>query len=374
MKRSIWLAAVAIAVVIASLPGFAQVGSGGDGKKAGGLMSVGAFGGDGPAEVQRVAEVEMEGGQRLRGEIGLKPLTVESDLGRYSIPPDRIRMIRFLKPPVAVEAANAEEVEAEPKAVPRAVMRRGITRAAQGFVQDPLNQGIISSLARGKIITATGKEIIGNIYIPTDFKIALDVGTLYLAAGKLRTITFADARPEEGRANEPEAAAAVAPAQAGQPAAAEAEGSPTYFRWGKQLFVSLPGGNRVALYNMDTKTSKTIELSSSPKAPVEVTPIAGANVLALGLKGSKITRIAVADLESGTWYAQDLRQPFEGRVSPILGPLVAVYPLGRYVYAYSAGPTAGTSSSCPKACKPRPRSGRTAPRSRAAGISSCSRP
>ncbi len=50
----------------------------------------------------------MEGGQRFSGEIGLKPLTVESDIGRYSIPPEKIKMIRFLKPPAEVEAGNAE--------------------------------------------------------------------------------------------------------------------------------------------------------------------------------------------------------------------------------------------------------------------------
>ena len=98
----------------------------------------------------------------------------------------------------------------------------------------------------------------------------------------------------------------------------------------------MPGGNRVALYNIDTKTSQTIELSASRDDPVEVTPISGQDILALGLNGSKITRIAVADLASGTWHPQDLRQPAEGRVSPIVGPGVAVYTLGRYVYAYSA--------------------------------------
>ena len=85
-------------------------------------------------EIQRSAEVEMEGGQRLRGEIGLRPLTVESDLGRYSIPPDKIKMIRFLKPPDEVEAANVEDVEAEPKAaLPRAVMRRAMPHECDGF-------------------------------------------------------------------------------------------------------------------------------------------------------------------------------------------------------------------------------------------------
>jgi hypothetical protein len=340
MKRTIWPAAVAIGVVVASLPGFAQDGGRGEGQRAGGLMSMGAFGGDGPGEIQRTAEVEVEGGQRLKGEIGLKPLTVQSDLGQYSIPLDRIKMIRFLKPPDEVQPANVEEVEAEPKvAQPRAVMRRGMPRVAPGFLQDPLNQGTLSSLTRGKLLTATGREIIGNIYLPTDFKIALDVGTLYLAAGKLRTITFTDAKTAEGRANEPalpEAIPASELAQAGRTDAAQVDGSTPFHHYGDLLFVSMPGSNRVAFYDIETRKSQAIELSASKDEPVEAKPLGGQNILALELNGSKITRIAVAEFSTGHWYAQDLRQPVKGPVSPILSPGVAVYTLGRYVYAFSA--------------------------------------
>ena len=55
-----------------------------------------------------------------------------------------------------------------------------------------------------------------------------------------------------------------------------------------------------------------------------------------GLKGPKITRIAVADTASATWYRQDLRKPFEGQATPMMGASgLAVYTLGRFVYAFS---------------------------------------
>ena len=44
-------------------------------------------------------------------------------------------------------------------------------------------------------------------------------------------------------------------------------------------------------------------------------------------------RTAVADLASGTWHPQELREPVDGRVRPIVTQGLAVYNLGRYVYA-----------------------------------------
>jgi hypothetical protein len=205
---------------------------------------------------------------------------------------------------------------------------------------DPLNGGIASMLARGKVSTTPGKDIIGDIYIPMDFKIALDVGTLYPAPGTLRTITFTDAKTEGGRASQPASPAAagpaVAPAQAGGPEGAQAERSPSSLRYGNMLFVFMPGGNRVATYSLETGKSEAIELTASRDAPVEVSPLVGPDLLALNLSGSKITRIAVTDFTSGTWHVQDLRQPVEGRASPVVGAGVALYTLGRYAYAYSA--------------------------------------
>ena len=52
------------------------------------------------------------------------------------------------------------------------------------------------------------------------------------------------------------------------------------------------------------------------------------------LKGSKITRIAVADMASGHWNEQELQPPADGQAVPIVGPDVVVYRLGRKAYAY----------------------------------------
>jgi hypothetical protein len=333
MKRLEWLAAIAVVLVPGA--GFAQSEVTG-----GGFRTVGGFGGEVQGEVQRSAEVELDGGQRVRGEVSLRPLTIESDVGRYSIPPDRIKTIRFLKPASEPGAGDADEARPQPKAAAaRGPMRRANPNVA-GFVNDPLNRGFTSMLARGKVSTTPGKDIIGDIYIPTDFNITLDVGTLYLAPGALRSITFTDTKTEGGRPNEPDrlaaAGPAVAPPQRAVPEEAEAERPPTSFRQGNSLFVFMPGGDRVAIYDLETKRSEAVELAASKDAPVEVSPVVGPDIMALSLKGSKITRIAVADLPSATWHAQDLRQPVEGRASPIVGQGIALYTLGRYAYAYSS--------------------------------------
>ena len=56
--------------------------------------------------------------------------------------------------------------------------------------------------------------------------------------------------------------------------------------------------------------------------------------MALRLRGSKITRIAVADTTRSIWHSQELRTPIEGQALPIVAAGVVVYILGRDVYAY----------------------------------------
>ena len=54
------------------------------------------------------------------------------------------------------------------------------------------------------------------------------------------------------------------------------------------------------------------------------------------VKGPKITRIAVGNTASNTWRSQDLREPIDGEAVPIVAPGVAVYAIGRNIYAYAA--------------------------------------
>ena len=91
-----------IAMILASSPSFAQFGGmggmGGQGAAPGMMMRGGGRLGPGFAEIRRSVQVEMEGGQRLKGHMDLRPIIVDCDLGQYSIAPDKIKMIRFLKP------------------------------------------------------------------------------------------------------------------------------------------------------------------------------------------------------------------------------------------------------------------------------------
>jgi hypothetical protein len=335
MNRPIWLAAIVI--VLAPVPGFAQPGAGGGmagmmGGMGGGMMMGGRMMPASPVEVQRTAQVEMEGGQRLSGQIDLAPLTLQSDLGRYAIMPDKIKVIRFLKPANQDEAGNAADDAAPnpPQARAAMVMRARNRLIAGNAVADPLNPSLAVTMTRGKVVTTSGQEIIGNIYIPMDFKLELDYGTLFLAAPKLRSITFTDADQKTRSAK-----AGEAPSRAAGEAPDTSSTPPRYFRHEHSVIVASPAGDRVTLYDLETRKSQTLEISGSKDAPLEVTPILGKGVLALALTGPKITRIAIADLTSGTWHSQDLREPVEGRAIPVIAPGVAVYRLGRYAYAYS---------------------------------------
>ena len=120
------------------------------------------------------------------------------------------------------------------------------------------------------------------------------------------------------------------------PTSGEDTSPPRYFRQGSFVIVISPVGDRVTLYNLDTKKSESLELSGSKDAPLEVTPILDENLVALMLKGPKVTRIAVADIASGTWHSQELRKPIDGQAVPIVASGVVVYNLGRDVYAYGA--------------------------------------
>ena len=126
-----------IAMMLASSTSFAQFGGmggmGGQGPAPGMMMRGGGRLGAGFAEIRRSVQVEMEGGKRLKGHMDLRPIIVDCDLGQYSIAPDKIKMIRFLKPMTdvkpgdAAESNNNGEAEGVPEevAVPQKRANRG---------------------------------------------------------------------------------------------------------------------------------------------------------------------------------------------------------------------------------------------------------
>ena len=367
MNRTAWLAAGA--VMLAASPSFAQFGAmggmgGGMGGMGGGMGGMGGGGNTGMimqggrsaravfTEVQRSAKVEMEGGQILSGRIDLRPITVDGDLGQYSISPDKIKMIRFLKPVKEVNPADEAEGKDNPGAgllgdgPLAAVQRQNRAAAARmarafggggnaGMVPDGSSRTGAAVLTRGKVSTTTDKDVIGMIHIPTDFTLELPFGALTLAPDKLRSITFTDDHRQD-KPTQAEAAGPGTPADTGRPTSDEGASPPHYLRHGSSIIVVSPVGDRVTLYNLDTKKSASLELSGSKDAPLKISLILVDNLVALVLKGPKLTQLAVADTASGTWHAQALRTPIDGEAMPIVGAGVVVYKVGRDVYAYGA--------------------------------------
>jgi len=203
MYRMAWPAAVALTLAIGAT--FAQSRSGtvdtpdpADARRpAGGFRAVGAFGGEAPPGIRRSVQLEMEGGQKLDGTIELRAILVDSDLGQFSIDPAKIKMIRFLK--------RVNEDDAEGEGVQRGV-RGGVSkkmampqrdRHGNLLVPDQTSPTGTAWLTHGKVITTSDKEIIGDIHIPTDFKLELDFGHLSPAPDKLRILTLTDARPAD---------------------------------------------------------------------------------------------------------------------------------------------------------------------------------
>ncbi len=339
MNRPTWLAAIVIArrtaTAFAQMGGMGGVGDGmdgvgGPGMRAGMLMR-GRMMPAGPTEVRRTAQVEMEGGHRLTGRIDLRPLMVQTDLGRYAILPEKIKAIRFLKPAKDHDAAdeapaNADAMKGAMAGMMRAQNRRNIAMVG-GDVANPFG----ATITRGKVITTSDQEIIGNVYIPMDFKLEFEYGSLTLAASKLRSITFI-APDRKAGAIKVDASSTRAAGEA----PGESPAPPRYFRHEHSIIVASPVGERVSLYNLETGRSQSVVLSGSKDAPIEVTPVLGPDLVALALEGPRITRIAVADLAGGAWHPQELREPVEGPVRPVVAAGLAVYNLGRYVYAYSA--------------------------------------
>ena len=176
--------------------------------------------------------------------------------------------------------------------------------------------------AHAKVILHSGEEIVGDIQ-NAHFSLEVDYGHLTPAPDKLRTMTFVEPEKKPGS---PEPAAAVA---------GPIPISPRILRFSDALVIQSPARDRVALY--DLRTRKFQELSGPENGPLEVGPIYGQGLVALSLQGPKITRVAVADSNSG-WHVHDLRQPFEGRLTPIVGQGIAIYSAGRCAYAFAAEP------------------------------------
>lgn len=327
MNRTAWLAAVAF--LLAPGATFAQFGGMGGGMGGmGGRMGGSAFG-----AVRHAVQVELEGGRRVSGQIDFRALTIYSDLGQHTIQPDKIKMIRFLKP--ADPPKDDENGEAPPQAARRINDRQMLMQmqmqqqmmAGGGMVN--LNNGGNMPMVRAKVTLTTGEEIIGNLPSGMGFHLIVDYGAMIPAMDKLRSMTFsAIEKTSATSGGERPRTVEASPRKAGDE---RDRPLPQYFRYHQSVVVRSPSGDRVTLYNAETR--QTLDLSGPKDAPLEVAPVYSTDILALGLSGRKITRIAVADASTG-WHVQDLRRPAEGELSPTVAQGIAVYTSGRHVYAY----------------------------------------
>lgn len=341
MKRSGCLAAFVL-VLIPSLA-HAQMGGmmGGAGRGGRGGMGMGGmamgmggmgggmgggFGGPmAPAieqiePVRRAVRVEVEGKRTLMGHLELGYVRITSDLGAYVILPDRVASIRFLKPQ---DGDRAVQVPQPP---------RGPDGNRQADAEQPEEIHV-------KAVTTTGEEIVGILQDPIFFRIEMDFGSVVPQTQKLRSFTFTDGKGQgaPGTKGEKETANER---QKAEPGRAEHPRSalrlPPYHRLGNAILVASAVGDRLTYYDLETHQSRSIELSGTADAPLQVTPIDSPDIVALSFKGAKITRLAAVDRTNRMLYVQELRQPAKGQVMPIVAPGIAVYAIGRYLYAYSA--------------------------------------
>jgi hypothetical protein len=114
-----------------------------------------------------------------------------------------------------------------------------------------------------------------------------------------------------------------------------AEDQPVYIQTGQLIVVSSPEGDTVTAYSTETGKAKSLRLAKATDTRLEVQPIVSMGLVALQLKGPKITRIAAFGVSDGTWHAQDLREPAD-MAMPIVSNSMAAYGIGRRIYAFSS--------------------------------------
>jgi hypothetical protein len=113
--------------------------------------------------------------------------------------------------------------------------------------------------------------------------------------------------------------------------------APISMNWGRLMIVMSPERDKLVSFNPVTKEASSFSTAGTKVAgSSQLVPIMGADVVAVMVKAPQITRIAAARQADGIWHVQDLREPVSGQATPIVGSSVAVYKLGRYLYAFSS--------------------------------------
>ena len=109
---------------------------------------------------------------------------------------------------------------------------------------------------------------------------------------------------------------------------------------GVYTFTALRTGKAALAYNAPTREVKAVRLHSMKDESLWVTPVVfgstNKDLVALGVKGSRITRVALFNIKSGKWTPLDLDQPVNGTVWPLsFGPDTVAYEVGDFLYLYN---------------------------------------
>ncbi|MEW4566846.1 hypothetical protein AB1L88_03175 [Tautonia sp. JC769] len=311
------LACAMTALVLIPGAASAQFGGMGGGGMGGGMM----MGGEAPEFSERRVEVESSTGKRVSGPLRLAPIAIDSDFGRYEIPPEKLQSLRFDipegHPPMNVMIAN----------------------------------GVWTMTVPGAVVAASGEELAGSLNLYAPLKMTTDLGPLTLDPFKLRSITFLPDAPEDEEDKdaeededddeededddaEPEPPSDSDSAATG-PESDVRRNAPQLMKINELLWAISPSGDRVAVRNSNSGKTARLDLPASDDSPLVITPITNAYLTALHLEGPEIRRVAVLNTNNGRWYPLDLCEPVADKASPIVNPATAVYHLGRHVYAFS---------------------------------------
>jgi RNA polymerase sigma factor (sigma-70 family) len=111
-----------------------------------------------------------------------------------------------------------------------------------------------------------------------------------------------------------------------------------------------PKSDKVAGYS--TETGEWASYDVPPGSTV--VPIASQGVAALNVVGDAIGQLATFAPKTGKWYPIDLKEPVKGHATPVVSQQLAVYPVGRYVYAFSSPALAWDVLELKEGAKPAP--------------------
>lgn len=132
-----------------------------------------------------------------------------------------------------------------------------------------------------------------------------------------------------------------------------------------------PGSAESALSSVETNQSVAIETPekdglkvynieegtwSEYRAPkgARVRPIGLRNFIATMPEGENITQLAAYVEPKREWVIQDLREPVKGQLTPVISPGMAVYVVGRRVYAFGVQTAKWGILELPEGARPRP--------------------